>query len=316
LSACYNLASSLLACSPIFSAFQSKLMAHFFETTLNYGGAQYIPTGRGLATQREPFVKNFRCFAPTHLYDAMEVIVLLVFSAGVDYGAGFYLCTSFSSAAWVVSPLLFNPRQFESKSQALRDISEWMLWMTNSEPKEEASWCAWQISLQEEAWWDLINPDSKFDELIERLAPGAFDRALGLQNGLCVDFCQCDYQSWEKIVAKGQAMSIKERRKAKIRLKSLEGTANIYRYDVLEPAFVHRIHKGCLYIMMPMKEPTAHAEVFEQIAELTDSCSPFLAEEVVTLDTPETALAEAYGRTMAQEIAAAGTPGTPGYMAE
>ncbi|CAE7879948.1 FKS1, partial [Symbiodinium sp. KB8] len=149
LSACYNLASSLLACSPIFSAFQSKLMAHFFETTLNYGGAQYIPTGRGLATQREPFVKNFRCFAPTHLYDAMEVVVLLVFSAGVDYGAGFYLCTSFSSAAWVVSPLLFNPRQFESKSQALRDISEWMLWMTNSEPKEEASWCAWQVSLQE-----------------------------------------------------------------------------------------------------------------------------------------------------------------------
>eukprot|EP00439_Symbiodinium_sp_Y106_P025812 s174_g3.t1 len=132
LSACYNLASSLLACSPIFSAFQSKLMAHFFETTLNYGGAQ-----------------NFRCFAPTHLYDAMEVIVLLVFSAGVDYGAGFYLCTAFSSAAWVVSPLLFNPRNFESKSQALRDISEWMLWMTNSEPKEEASWCAWQISLQE-----------------------------------------------------------------------------------------------------------------------------------------------------------------------
>ena len=33
------------------------------ETTLNYGGAQYIPTGRGLATQREPFVKKLGLFA-------------------------------------------------------------------------------------------------------------------------------------------------------------------------------------------------------------------------------------------------------------
>ena len=42
------------------------------ETTLNYGGAQYIPTGRGLATSREPFMKSFRCFAPSHMYDALE----------------------------------------------------------------------------------------------------------------------------------------------------------------------------------------------------------------------------------------------------
>ena len=42
------------------------------ETTLNYGGAQYIPTGRGLATRREPFLKSFRCFAASHMYDALE----------------------------------------------------------------------------------------------------------------------------------------------------------------------------------------------------------------------------------------------------
>ena len=68
-----------LSISPLKEPFKGTLLPSYRnsqsgtqETTLNYGGAQYIPTGRGLATQREPFVKNFRCFAPSHLFDAME----------------------------------------------------------------------------------------------------------------------------------------------------------------------------------------------------------------------------------------------------
>ncbi|CAK9096135.1 1 [Durusdinium trenchii] len=87
LAALWSLGSSLVALSPVFSAFQSKLMSHFFETTLHYGGAQYIPTGRGLATQREAFLKSFRCFAPSHMYDALEVVLFLAFTVPVDYGA-------------------------------------------------------------------------------------------------------------------------------------------------------------------------------------------------------------------------------------
>lgn len=38
------------------------------ETTLHYGGAQYIPTGRGLATQREAFLKS--ASVPVRIRDA------------------------------------------------------------------------------------------------------------------------------------------------------------------------------------------------------------------------------------------------------
>ncbi|CAJ1402016.1 unnamed protein product [Effrenium voratum] len=149
LSAVLSLLSSLLALSPVFSSFQSKLMGHFFETTLSYGGAQYIPTGRGLATRRESFVKNFRTFAASHMHDAVEVVLFLAFSWSVNYGAGFYFCTLFAAGSWLCAPFLFNPRQFESTTIALRDCAEWMAWMTWHGDKEEASWFAWQVSLQE-----------------------------------------------------------------------------------------------------------------------------------------------------------------------
>ena len=138
-----------MALSPVFSAFQLKLMGHFFETTLNYGGAQYIPTGRGLATRREPFLKSFRCFAPTHMYDALEVLLFILFSLRVDYGPGFYFCSLFSAISWLTAPFLFNPRQFESIGMALKDFHEWISWMTTLSEKEEDSWYAWQVSLQD-----------------------------------------------------------------------------------------------------------------------------------------------------------------------
>lgn len=149
LQALWSLTFSLLALSPVFSSFQSKLMGYFFETTLNYGGAQYIPTGRGLATRREPFLKSFRCFAASHMYDALEVVLFIIFSAAQDYGTGFYFCTGFSATSWLIAPFLFNPRQFESMGQSLSDFREWMTWMTKLDEKEEVSWYAWQVSLQE-----------------------------------------------------------------------------------------------------------------------------------------------------------------------
>eukprot|EP00931_Biecheleriopsis_adriatica_P050069 TRINITY_DN28982_c0_g2_i1.p1 TRINITY_DN28982_c0_g2~~TRINITY_DN28982_c0_g2_i1.p1 ORF type:complete len:1548 (-),score=291.77 TRINITY_DN28982_c0_g2_i1:29-4672(-) len=147
----WSLVSSLISLSPVFSSFQSKLMAYFFDTTLKYGGAQYIPTGRGLATAREPVVKLFRCFAASHMHDAMEALVFIGFSIGVDYGIGFYACTIFSVASWLVAPFLFNPRQFESKRQQLLEVREWMDWMRCPSPgfSEETSWAAWQMRLQE-----------------------------------------------------------------------------------------------------------------------------------------------------------------------
>jgi len=144
-----SLISSSLALSPVFAAFQSKLMGHYFWSTLHYGGAQYIATGRGLATTRESFGRLFRTFAATHLHDSMELSLYLVLSYGVSFSFGFYFVVMFTIMSWSFAPFIFNPRQFDNCRQSCRDTREWMQWMCNAEGNQDESWVAWSIRLQE-----------------------------------------------------------------------------------------------------------------------------------------------------------------------
>merc|ERR1740121_539019 len=141
--AMWSVANSFLSLSPVFAAFQSKLMGHYFETTAHYGGAQYIPTGRGLATAREPFVKSFRTFAVSNMQDGLELALFLGFGFGVPFGWAFYLCMSFTVVSWMGAPFLFNPHQFDSISQATKDCSEWLKWLGCSTGCDAESWVAW-----------------------------------------------------------------------------------------------------------------------------------------------------------------------------
>jgi len=143
-----SVANSLLSLSPVFAAFQSKLMGHYFKTTAHYGGAQYIPTGRGLATSREPFSKLFRTFAVSHMQDGMELILFLCLGAGIFFGWVFYLCMCFSVASWMGAPFLFNPHQFDSISQACQDFQEWVGWLSRGTGLAAESWVTWVDSEQ------------------------------------------------------------------------------------------------------------------------------------------------------------------------
>eukprot|EP00930_Biecheleria_cincta_P028708 TRINITY_DN20020_c0_g1_i1.p1 TRINITY_DN20020_c0_g1~~TRINITY_DN20020_c0_g1_i1.p1 ORF type:complete len:1709 (+),score=246.49 TRINITY_DN20020_c0_g1_i1:135-5261(+) len=143
-----SIASSVLALSPVFAAFQSKLMAHFFESTVHYGGAQYIPTGRGLATAHEPFAKLFRTFSATHFADGFELAVLIVFSSGTDYGMAFYMCIGLTIMSWTFAPFLFNPKQFATTSQVCKDFRDWARWMCKGAGKADESWVTWATELQ------------------------------------------------------------------------------------------------------------------------------------------------------------------------
>jgi len=145
-----SIASSLLGLSPIFAAFQSKLIGYFFETTVNFGGAQYIPTGRGLATTRMPFVQLVRTFGPSHMNDALETTLFLGVSIGVYYGATFYICIGLSIFSWMIAPFLFNPKQFESCQVNCTDFNIWRRWMGNGDTESDSkSWVAWSIKAQQ-----------------------------------------------------------------------------------------------------------------------------------------------------------------------
>merc|ERR1719469_626762 len=93
----------------VFASFQSKFMAHCFESTLQFGGARYISTGRNLAVSRERFDELFRAFARSHFDDALEVGVLLLMATGHMYSIYFYICIGTSVGSWVAAPFLFNP---------------------------------------------------------------------------------------------------------------------------------------------------------------------------------------------------------------
>jgi len=141
-------ASSSFGLSPIFAAFQSKLMGYYFWCTLHYGGAQYIATGRGLATSRESFLRLFRTFGATHMHDAFELILYLLISLTTKFNWGFYAVVSFIIVSWMFAPFIFNPRQFDSTAQAVKDTKAWLQWMYKAEGKEDESWVAWSTQLQ------------------------------------------------------------------------------------------------------------------------------------------------------------------------
>jgi len=141
--------SAMLALSPVFSAFQSKLMGYYFWSTMHYGGAQYIATGRGLATSREGFARLFRYFAATHMHDGMELVLYLFISSTTNYGWAIHAALVFTVIAWLFAPFVFNPRQFEKPSQACQDLRQWLNWMWSTEGGEDDAWLAYSLRLQE-----------------------------------------------------------------------------------------------------------------------------------------------------------------------
>jgi len=146
---CRNLVSSLVRFNPIFAAFQSKLLGHYFMNTVYYGGAQYMPTGRGLATAKEGFAKLYRCFAASHINDGFEAALFLMFSVGIYYSGTFYACMVVATCSWTLAPFVFNPRQFDRPSEMCRDLGAWVRWLCCGSGSEEESWTSWAVRLQE-----------------------------------------------------------------------------------------------------------------------------------------------------------------------
>ena len=61
-----------------FFIFRSRTTAYYFADDVTYGGAKYIPTGRGYAIKHNTFVKVYSSYARSHLYYATELVLLAV----------------------------------------------------------------------------------------------------------------------------------------------------------------------------------------------------------------------------------------------
>ena len=101
---------------------------------LTVGGAAYIPTGRGLAIERQSFAQLFAGFATSCFYPGFELLMLLCLTP-LASEAGSNKMAETPSATFVVAAImpfsllfgafLFNPRCFEPRLCAA-DFRAWL----------------------------------------------------------------------------------------------------------------------------------------------------------------------------------------------
>ena len=101
--------------SPLFFAIQSRCIGHYLSSEFALGGAAYIPTGRSLAIEQQPFQLLYHGFASPVYYPGAELAALLVLAAVVSpVGVG-WASLGFGAImplALLYGPALFNPRCF------------------------------------------------------------------------------------------------------------------------------------------------------------------------------------------------------------
>lgn len=135
----------LLQGSLAFFIFRSRTTAFFFLTDVQYGGAKYIPTGRGYQLKHNSFVKVYSNYARSHLYYAAELLLLLILLALLNPYQ--YAITTWST--WMVcvsilwAPFWFNPGSFLLE-KSKDDFEAWLLWMSDVvDPETKTTWDSW-----------------------------------------------------------------------------------------------------------------------------------------------------------------------------
>ncbi|KAK2080835.1 hypothetical protein QBZ16_000689 [Prototheca wickerhamii] len=135
----------LLQGSLMFFTFRARTSAYYFTSDVQYGGAKYIPTGRGYALQHSSFVKVYTSYARSHLYYAFDLVSLLVLVALVDTPdyAALTWSTWLVVVCILVAPFWFNPQTFQIE-RCKDDFENWILWMTDVADNETRStWYTW-----------------------------------------------------------------------------------------------------------------------------------------------------------------------------
>jgi len=150
---------TFLTGSPLFFMFHMGTKAHYYDSTLKYGGAKYRPTGRGFVLQHEDFAELYRFHSASHLYNGFELLwgLLLLMTLGDWWwkgdgpdlgggGMGQYWRTTWSlwavMIAWLFAPFWFNPLAFD-QGKLRQDVQAWLMWMRRKDGNPLTSWEAW-----------------------------------------------------------------------------------------------------------------------------------------------------------------------------
>ncbi|KAG1671279.1 hypothetical protein FOA52_010850 [Chlamydomonas sp. UWO 241] len=120
----------------------------YFESSMQYGGGQYIATGRGFATRTSSFVKLYANYGRTHIIPGLELLSMLVVLYILDdcFACNLALMTWgiwLVAFSLILSPFWFNPNAFELSKVAVdfKALGEWLAGEVS--PVTGSSWHTW-----------------------------------------------------------------------------------------------------------------------------------------------------------------------------
>ena len=121
LSALVTPIKNVLCGSFLFFVLQSRCIGHYFSGEFAMGGAGYIPTGRSLAIQHQPFHTLYAGFAQSCTYPGLELafflVALPIACPGIELQFFSFIWPWLMPAALLFGLALFNPRAFELRSE-------------------------------------------------------------------------------------------------------------------------------------------------------------------------------------------------------
>ncbi|GAX79706.1 hypothetical protein CEUSTIGMA_g7147.t1 [Chlamydomonas eustigma] len=133
-----------------------------FQEDLQYGGAQYIATGRGFALSSVPFIKVYMNYGRTHILPGFELgfLCLVVYTLHDCFSCNYSSMTWgiwLVSASLIFSPFWFNPLTF-SITKVRSDLKALAGWLSGEiDPDTNTSWYSWHAQQLEKVRNDQCN---------------------------------------------------------------------------------------------------------------------------------------------------------------
>ncbi|KAG2448290.1 hypothetical protein HYH02_006874 [Chlamydomonas schloesseri] len=140
--------AQLVSGSFSFFIFKQQTTASSLHSSVMYGGADYIATGRGFSITSSSFIKLFTNYGRSHMALGFELAALAIALAATNdcarcsYG-GLTWGTWLAAASLVLAPCWFNPMAF-SPAKVRRDMHAFAAWLRGEVDKElGCTWAQW-----------------------------------------------------------------------------------------------------------------------------------------------------------------------------
>jgi hypothetical protein len=147
----------LFTFSPLLYIFQAKTIGHYMTNELRFGGATYVSTGRGLPTERRPFLRRegskfsglYLDYATIAYHDGAALLglaSLVLFVGGIENAGAWgwelrwlIVALGLTISSWLYAPFLFNPYMF-SPGYVLEDVRTWFAFFFKDNGRNWATW--------------------------------------------------------------------------------------------------------------------------------------------------------------------------------